>query len=376
MSSGTIFDIKEFAVFDGPGIRTTVFMKGCPLRCRWCHNPEGLQPRPQLMVSRAACLNCGACQKACPSPESCILCGRCISACRGGLRRISGESWEAEALAARLQKDADVYRLSGGGVTFSGGEPLIHDQFIKELFSSCQAEIGGFLTQKQASGAITEFQVASAVRFITKEGADTVREILDYIAEVLGENRETLCESTGEPAAVSFYAMGEQVLALSESAAEQVLAQNKEKQAGSRGKAFALAAVCALGGVALWVIIGMVGFIAWIAGFAIAWLARWGYTKANGKPDKLAIAGIVTITILFSALGMLITYVLNVYMAAEGMLTLMESVPMLFELLANEAEFMAGFIKDLAFGIFVGVLGSVSVAAKMRDDNFRQLTRL
>ena len=270
-----------------------------------------------------------------------------------------------ESLSGAKAQRKSVYRLAPAALVVVAGS-----------FSSCQAEIGGFLTQKQASGAITEFQVASAVRFITKEGADTVREILDYIAEVLGENRETLCESTGEPAAVSFYAMGEQVLALSESAAEQVLAQNKEKQAGSRGKAFALAAVCALGGVALWVIIGMVGFIAWIAGFAIAWLARWGYTKANGKPDKLAIAGIVTITLLFSALGMLITYVLTVYMAAEGMLTLMESVPMLFELLANDAEVMAGFIKDLAFGIFVGVLGSVSVAAKMKDDNFRQLTRL
>ena len=99
--TGVVFDIKEFAVFDGPGIRTTVFMKGCPLRCRWCHNPEGLSPRPQLMVSRAACTDCGACRAACPQPdEACTACGACLSACRGGYRRIIGEAWEADALAA------------------------------------------------------------------------------------------------------------------------------------------------------------------------------------------------------------------------------------------------------------------------------------
>ena len=135
MSTGTVLDIKEFAVFDGPGIRTTVFMKGWPLRCQWCHNPEGLSPKPQLMVSRAACTHCGACASVCPSPDACIACGACVSACRGGYRRIIGESWTAEALAARLQKDADVYALSGGGVTFSGGEPLMQWPFVRDGLS-------------------------------------------------------------------------------------------------------------------------------------------------------------------------------------------------------------------------------------------------
>ena len=134
MCEGIIFDIKEFAVFDGPGIRTTVFMKGCPLRCRWCHNPEGLSPAPQLMVSRVACTGCGACEKVCAAardPEKCTACGKCVSACRGGLRKISGQKWTAEALAARLLKDADVYSAAGGGVTFSGGEPLMQWPFVK-----------------------------------------------------------------------------------------------------------------------------------------------------------------------------------------------------------------------------------------------------
>jgi pyruvate formate lyase activating enzyme len=72
--TGIVFDIKEFAVFDGPGIRTTVFMKGCPLRCQWCHNPEGLSPEREIMFSKAACIHCGACAKVCRHPDHCVLC--------------------------------------------------------------------------------------------------------------------------------------------------------------------------------------------------------------------------------------------------------------------------------------------------------------
>ena len=131
--TGVVFDIKEFAVFDGPGIRTTVFMKGCPLRCQWCHNPEGLSPHPQLMISKAACRQCGECEKVCEHPDHCIACGKCIPKCRGGFRRIVGEVWQAQDLAKRLMKDQDVYLSSGGGVTFSGGEPLMQWPFVAEV---------------------------------------------------------------------------------------------------------------------------------------------------------------------------------------------------------------------------------------------------
>ncbi len=131
--TGTVFDIKEFAVYDGPGIRTTVFMKGCPLRCQWCHNPEGLSPTPQLMVSVAACAHCGACRQVCPHPEGCVACGACVSACRLGLRRIAGRQWTAEDLSERLHKDRGLFEESGGGVTFSGGEPLLQWPFVKEV---------------------------------------------------------------------------------------------------------------------------------------------------------------------------------------------------------------------------------------------------
>lgn len=156
---GIVFDIKEFAVFDGPGIRTTVFMKGCPLRCQWCHNPEGLSPKPQLMVSTAACTNCGACQAVCPSPEKCTACGKCVSACRGGFRKIVGTPWEAEVLAARLRKDQDVFLHSGGGVTFSGGEPLMQWDFVKAVIE----RMPGIHTAIETSGFVSDAVFQSAM---------------------------------------------------------------------------------------------------------------------------------------------------------------------------------------------------------------------
>ena len=88
--TGLVFDIEEFAVFDGPGIRCAVFVKGCPLHCMWCHNPEGLAPHPQRVVTLSLCEHCGACREVCPSKERCIGCGRCVSVCPKGAIRIAG----------------------------------------------------------------------------------------------------------------------------------------------------------------------------------------------------------------------------------------------------------------------------------------------
>lgn len=127
---GTVFDIKELALFDGPGIRTTVFLKGCPLRCAWCHNPEGLSPLPELMVSQSGCTHCGACHRVCTHPEGCVLCGECVAACPGRLRKICGVLYSPEKLAEKLLKNADYMAAVGGGVTFSGGEPLTQSEFL------------------------------------------------------------------------------------------------------------------------------------------------------------------------------------------------------------------------------------------------------
>jgi len=127
--AGVVFDVKGCAVHDGPGLRQTVFLKGCPLRCRWCHNPEGLSPAPQLMVS-AGCTHCGACAAVCPTPGACTACGACAVVCPLRLRRVAGDRVDASALAARLLRDAPFYAAAGGGVTFSGGEPLLQAGFV------------------------------------------------------------------------------------------------------------------------------------------------------------------------------------------------------------------------------------------------------
>ena len=129
---GIVFDIKEFAVHDGPGVRTTVFMKGCPLSCRWCHNPEGLSSRPELMVKTARCRHCGLCMQPCTHDE-CKPYGRCLYVCPEGLISVVGESWTPGELAARVMKGADFLRMSGGGVTISGGEPTMQAEFVTAL---------------------------------------------------------------------------------------------------------------------------------------------------------------------------------------------------------------------------------------------------
>ena len=130
--TGTIFDIKEMAVHDGPGIRTTVFFKGCPLRCRWCHNPEGLTMTPQLMYRSARCRSCGNCRKPCNHPE-CQGFHRCLRACPENCLSITGQQWPAPELAKELRKTAEVLGDNFGGFTFSGGEPLAQKDFLLAL---------------------------------------------------------------------------------------------------------------------------------------------------------------------------------------------------------------------------------------------------
>lgn len=129
--TGVIFDFKEFAVHDGPGLRQTVFLKGCPMRCQWCHNPEGLSPEPQVTVKVNECLHCGRCTAACTHSQ-CVCCGDCVSVCPERLRSISGQRVSSRQLADKILRNADFYQQCGGGVTFSGGEPLMQSDFVCE----------------------------------------------------------------------------------------------------------------------------------------------------------------------------------------------------------------------------------------------------
>ena len=138
---GRVFSIEEFSTYDGPGIRMTVFLKGCPLRCMWCHNPEGQRFEKEMAKSPNGCLGCGACMekgeeltgKLCLVPESAAVCPR-------KLVRESGIDYTPEELVAKLQKNLAILNMSGGGVTFSGGEPLCHWEFVLECMKLLRAK--------------------------------------------------------------------------------------------------------------------------------------------------------------------------------------------------------------------------------------------
>lgn len=145
--NGTIFDIKEFTVHDGPGPRITVFFKGCPLRCKWCHNPEGLSAVRQLLYKKNFCTHCGACEKPCEHPE-CQPFGRCVHACANGCLSIAGEEMSAEQLARQLRKRGEMLKRMNGGITLSGGEPMLQADFVCELAE----KLGDFHKAIQTSG--------------------------------------------------------------------------------------------------------------------------------------------------------------------------------------------------------------------------------
>jgi pyruvate formate lyase activating enzyme len=149
--SGAVFDVKRFAIHDGPGIRTTVFFKGCPLSCLWCHNPESQRAQPELLYWAERCAGCGACVAACPvdavsleggsavtNRSLCTGCGACIEVCPSQAREIAGEVWSLGRLLDAVERDVLFYDESGGGLTLSGGEPLAQPEYAQAALAACR----------------------------------------------------------------------------------------------------------------------------------------------------------------------------------------------------------------------------------------------
>ena len=163
LNSGTITNIQKFSLHDGPGIRTTIFLKGCPLRCFWCHNPETHSINHQIIYFEERCTGCGVCARRCPENaieikdnrsvrdnNKCNLCGKCADFCPNNAQEYIGKDVTSREIMKEIIKDEAFYEESGGGVTFSGGEPLMYLDFLQDVLRSCK--IRGIHTAVDTSG--------------------------------------------------------------------------------------------------------------------------------------------------------------------------------------------------------------------------------
>lgn len=152
-STGLIFNIQRFSIHDGPGIRTTVFFKGCSLRCFWCHNPEGRHAHPQIQFFPERCISCGDCVVRCPNQahklkdeihiylrELCSNCGTCTETCYSNALELTGKYYRVEEVMEEIMRDRMFYETSSGGVTLSGGEPVLQPEFASEILKRCKEE--------------------------------------------------------------------------------------------------------------------------------------------------------------------------------------------------------------------------------------------
>jgi pyruvate formate lyase activating enzyme len=196
--TGTIFNIQRYSIHDGPGIRTTVFIKGCPLRCFWCQNPESQKEEPEIFLKKEMCTVCGLCVDVCPkkaislSSESslidrriCIGCGKCAEICPNEARKLIGRHVTVNDVIYELLKDMKFYKKSGGGVTISGGDPIDQPNFVIGLLKGCKEE--GLHTAIQTSG-FTSWEIMSNILEYT--------DFVMYDIKCIGEKKHYLGTKT------------------------------------------------------------------------------------------------------------------------------------------------------------------------------------
>lgn len=165
-TEGVLFNIQRYSLHDGPGIRTIPFFKGCPLACKWCSNPESQRPQPELLFKKKDCIRCGKCIEVCPQNalstdnpffvdrERCVQCGECTKVCPTQALEMKGKRMTVNEVIRELQKEENLFRRSGGGVTLSGGEPLAQPEFARELLKACKAK--GWHTAIETTGFTTK----------------------------------------------------------------------------------------------------------------------------------------------------------------------------------------------------------------------------
>lgn len=206
-SQGLIFDIQRYSVHDGPGIRTLVFLKGCPLRCRWCSNPESQKAGPELGFRRALCIGCGICVDVCSrraiwlkdafvevDRSKCDLCGECVKVCSPDALSIVGRWVTVEQVLAEVERDLIFYETSQGGITVSGGEPLAQAHFVKALLKACKAR--GMTTAIETAGYAPWSSMERVIRY-----ADLVLYDLKHIdpvvhRQLIGVSNRPILENT------------------------------------------------------------------------------------------------------------------------------------------------------------------------------------
>lgn len=206
MKTATIFNIQKMSIHDGPGIRTTVFFKGCPLRCIWCSNPESQHIDKEIACFETRCVGCGYCSEVCPKGiierqkpysiidrSACDLCEICVKECCTNAKKLIGEDYDVENLLNEILKDKSFYDSSGGGVTFSGGEPLMQGEFLVAILKACQEK--GVHTAIETTGFANQELLGEAIKYLDLVFMDIKHMKSDIHLKLTGVPNEKILEN-------------------------------------------------------------------------------------------------------------------------------------------------------------------------------------